>query len=237
MQNSIKKNFALSLITLGMLAIGIFSIVLVKAYYKTDQDALHQDTNLPSLLQLELENEQLAKENEKLWDELTRLQAGQSAAALASEQLEEAKKNAALVGLTGPGIRIILDDSDLDRSSEYGNYVIHEEYLRTLINILWNGGAEAIAVNNQRVTTHTEIFCSGAFIQINGTRQMPPYKIVAIGNQSNLTSALQFYFWDKLGEYQQQYGITRKLETPEEPLTVPAGKQYPYNYTEPVKEG
>ncbi len=232
-----KKNTALSLITIGMVIIGIFSLTLVKAYYQANQDSQRPDASLPSLLQLELENEQLAKENDKLWGELTRLQAGQSAAALASQQLDEATRNAGLTKLTGPGIMIILDDSDLDRNSEYGYYVIHEEYLRTLINILWNGGAEAIAVNNQRITTHTEIFCSGAFIQINGTRQMPPYRIAAIGNQENLKSALQFYFWDKLGEYQQLYGITRKLEIPTESLTVPASKQQSYRFAEPVKEG
>jgi len=233
----LKNNAAVGLITLGMLAIGIFSVILVKSYYKANQDSIRPDASLPSLLQLELENEQLAKENEKLWKELTRIQAGQSAAALASQQLDEANRNAGLLEMSGPGIVITLDDSDQDRNSEYGNYVIHEEYLRTLINILWNGGAEAIAVNNQRITTHTEIFCSGAFIQINGTRQMPPYRIVAIGDQNNLKSALKFYFWDKLGEYQQQYGITRKLETPTEPLTIPAGKQHNYKYAEPVKEG
>ncbi|NLI90651.1 MAG: DUF881 domain-containing protein [Peptococcaceae bacterium] len=233
----IKKNGALGLITLGMLIIGIFTLIIIKVYYKANQDSLRPDANLPSLLQLELENEQLAKENEKLWSELSRVQAGQSAAALASQQMDEANMNAGLVKLSGPGIRIILDDSSLDRNTEYGNYVIHEEYLRNLINILWNGGAEAIAVNNQRITTHTEIFCSGAYIQINGTRQMPPYTIVAIGEQNHLKSALQFYFWDKLGEFQQQYGITRKLETPKEPLTVPAGKQVEFRYAEPVKEG
>lgn len=233
----LKNKAAIGLITLGMLVIGIFSFLLVKSYYKVSEDSTRSDASLPSLLQLELENEQLAKENDKLWKELTRLQAGQSAAALASQQLEEANRNAGLLEMTGPGIVIILDDSNQDRNSEYGNYVIHEEYLRTLINILWNGGAEAIAVNNQRVTTHTEVFCSGAFIQINGTRQMPPYRIVAIGDQNNLKSALQFYFWDKLGEYQQQYGIIRKLETPTELLTVPAGRQYNYKYADPVKEG
>lgn len=231
------KKLAVSLITLGMLTIGIFSVILVKSYYKANSETQPTDANLPSLLQLELENEQLAKENEKLWNELSKLQAGQSAAVLTSEQIEEASMNAGLIPLSGLGIRIMLDDSDLDRDSEYGNYVIHEEYLRTLINILWNGGAEAIAVNNQRISTHTEIFCSGAFIQINGTRQMPPYNIIAIGNQDNLKSALQFYFWDKLGEYQQEYGITRKLEVPAEPVSVPAAKEYSYKYVEPVKEG
>jgi len=231
-----KKNSALSLITIGMIIIGFLGMGLIKSY-QTPRDANVTDASLPNLLQLELENEQLAKENAKLWEELAKIQAGQSAAALASEQIEEASINAGLVPLTGLGIVITLDDSDYERSSEYENYVIHEEYLRTLINILWNGGAEAIAVNNQRITTHTEIFCSGSYIQINGTRQMPPYKIVAIGNQDNLQSALQFYFWDKLGEYQQQYGITRKLEVPSEPLRVPAAIERNYMYAEPVKEG
>jgi len=232
-----KKNGSLGLITLGMLIVGILILVTIKAYYKSNQGSLRPDASLPSLLQLELENEQVAQENEKLLSELSRVQAGQSAAALASQQLDEANMNAGLVKLSGPGIKIILDDSSLDRNAEYGNYVIHEEYLRTLINILWNGGAEAIAVNNQRITTHTEIFCSGAYIQINGTRQMPPYIIIALGDQNHLKSALQFYFWDKLGEYQQQYGITRKLETPKDPLPVPAAKLYEYRYAEPVKEG
>jgi len=219
-----------------MLLVGILAMTLIKAYYNSNPDN-RSDVNLPSLLQLEIENEQLSKENEKLWEELTRLHAGQSAAALASQQLEQAKLNAGLLAVSGPGIRIILDDSDFDRTSQYGNYVIHEEYLRTLINILLNGGAEAIAVNDQRIATHSEIFCSGSYIQINGTRQMPPYVILAIGNQNHLQSALQFYFWDKLGEYQQQYGITRKLEVPEEPITVPAARQHNYRFAEPVKEG
>lgn len=233
----VRKQRALGIIALSMIVIGFFSVILFKGYYKDSQEPRPQDASLPNLLQLELENEQLAKENEKLWKDLTGLQAGQSAAALASEQLNQAKMNAGLIKLTGPGLIITLDDSQLERDQEYGNYVIHEEYLRTLVNILWNGGAEAIAINDQRITTHTEIFCSGAYIQINGTRQMPPYRIVAIGDQDNLESALQFYFWDKLGEYQQQYGITRKLDVPAEPLTVPAGEERSYRFVQPLKEG
>lgn len=232
-----KNKSAVILITVSMLIVGIFATIILKAYDKNDVVSL-PDLNLPSLLQLEIENEQLTKENEKLWKELTRIQAGQSAAALASEKLEEGKVNAGYLPLTGKGIRIILDDSEeLERESQFANYVIHEEYIRSLVNILWNGGAEAIAVNDQRITTHTEIFCSGAFIQINGTRQMPPYEILAIGNQNNLQSALQFYFWDKLGEYQEQYGITRQLDIPEESITIPSAKEYRYRYAEPVKEG
>jgi len=106
-----KKNSALSLITIGMIIIGFLGMGLIKSY-QTPRDANVTDASLPNLLQLELENEQLAKENAKLWEELAKIQAGQSAAALASEQIEEASINAGLVPLTGLGIVITLDDSD-----------------------------------------------------------------------------------------------------------------------------
>jgi uncharacterized protein YlxW (UPF0749 family) len=234
-----KKLMARLMISVGMLLIGVFIVIVIKSYM-TGQNASSQEVNLPSLLQLEMENEQLAGENDKLLAELTKYQAGASAEALASEQLEQAKISSGLVALSGPGIIIVLDDSDRDRSTgnvNDGNYYIHEEYLRAIVNALWNGGAEAVAINDQRITSNTEIFCSGSYIQINGTRQMPPYNIVAIGSQSDLKSALQFYMWDILGDYQKQFGITREPIYPKEPVTVPAAKQYTYKYAQPVKEG
>ncbi|MDR0433722.1 MAG: DUF881 domain-containing protein [Gracilibacteraceae bacterium] len=194
-------------------------------------------TGLPGLLQLEIENEGLAAENERLRQELTQLQNSRNVSALAGEQMDAARLNAGQVELTGPGIRVVLDDAVVRESEGYGNYVIHEQYLRQLVNVLWSGGAEAIAVNDQRVTGQTEIFCSGAFIQINGTRQSPPYRIVALGNQSDLRAALQFYFWDKLGYYQQQYGITRELEIPTQHLSVPAAKTRPIRFAAQAREG
>lgn len=232
----VNKNKALGLITAGLLLVSFFMTIVLKSYNSSNKNTQPQEVNVTNLLQLELENEQMAKENKRLATEMTQVQAGQSAEMLASQQLAGAIMNAGQVAVTGKGIRITLDDSIQDRDSEASNYVIHEEYLRTIVNALWNGGAEAIAVNNQRLTTHSEIFCNGSFIQINGTRQMPPYEIIAIGNQNNLNGALQFYLWDKLGEYQQLYGITRKLESPAEPLNVPAAKTYEYQYAEPVKE-
>ena len=111
-----------------------------------------------------------------------------------------------------------------------------EQYIRYILNALWNGVAEAVAVNGQRVTTNTEVYCLGSYIQINGTPQMPPYVIDAIGDTNNLSAALKFYHWDELGVLQQQYGITRKLEVLKEDM-IPAGKLRDYHYAEPVKEG
>jgi len=232
------KNTTLCLITIGMVFIGYFSVIAFEAF-GTKEHTSAQDTSFSNLLQYVAENQQLTNANEKLQAELSKYQAGATQEAIASEQLEKAKIDAGLIELTGPGILITLDDSNKPRDSqaELAQYLIHEEYLRAIVNALWNGGAKAIAINNQRLTTHTEIFCSGSYIQINGTRQMPPYKIVAIGNQNDLKSALEFYLWYLLDEYQQLYGIIRDPEYPIEPVTVPAAKQFTYRFAEPVKEG
>ena len=116
-------------------------------------------------------------------------------------------------------------------------FVIHEEYIRDILNALWNGDAEAIAVNGQRITTNTEVFCAGSYIQINGTIQMPPHVIEAIGETNTLSAGLKlFYRWFQLGNYQEQYGITRKLERLSK-IVIPAGKLPDYHFAEPVKEG
>lgn len=223
------NNTGLKIITVVALLTGLFLSLVVRVYYQQDKNTT-QEATIPSLMQLEIENEQLAKENQKLTEQLSKIESGEN-----TQQLESAMMNAGLVALKGTGIRIILDDAKDVANPQEANF-IHEEYIRELINILWNGGAEAIAVNNQRVTSRTEIFCSGSYIQINGTRQMPPYIITAIGNQSNLQSALNFYVWDRLGDYQERYGITRKLEVPEEMLMVPAGIFSEYKYAQAAKE-
>ncbi|MDR1070840.1 MAG: DUF881 domain-containing protein [Gracilibacteraceae bacterium] len=233
MEGAARKNWPL---TAAVFLVVLLTVTLLKSNLTATAEPSYP-TGLPGLLQLEIENERLAAENERLRQDLTQLQNSQNGSALASEQMDTARLNAGQIELTGSGIRVTLDDALERENSGYGNYVIHEEYLRQLVNVLWSGGAEAIAINDQRVTGQTEIFCSGAFIQINGTRQSPPYKIVALGNQSDLRAALQFYFWDKLGYYQQQYGITRELEIPVQPLTVPAAKTHAIRFAAQAREG
>lgn len=227
-----------SLIAMASILIGFLFVLLLKAQGISGNLGARSETAVPNLIQTEQENQQLSADNEKLRQELAKYSQGQSASALANQQLQEAKMNAGLIALTGPGIRITLDDSKREATGQDdpNNYLIHEQYIRIIFNALWNGGAEAIAVNGQRVTTNTEVFCGGSYIQINGTRQMPPYVIEAIGDSHNLQAALKFYGWDKLGDFQQQYGITRQLDNLSK-IMIPAGKLREYRYAEPVKEG
>jgi len=227
-----------SLLGLASILIGFLFIILLKTQGVAGSQVALQETAVPSLIQTEQENQQFSVENEKIQLELVKYAQGQSASTLANQQVQEAKMSAGLIAVTGPGVRITLDDSKRAAIGQEDPrlFVIHEQYIREIFNALWNGGAEAIAVNGQRVTTNTEVFCSGSYIQINGTRQMPPYVIEAIGDTNTLSAALNFYGWFKLGDLQQQYGITRKIEVLKE-VMIPAGKLRDYHYAEPVKEG
>jgi len=232
------QNKERSLLGLASILVGFLFVILLKAQGTVGSQLTRQETALPSLIQTEQENQQISEDNEKIQQELVKYAEGQNASALANQQLQEAQMNAGAVAVTGPAVRITLDDSKRVAigQEDPNNFLIHEQYIREIFNALWNGGAEAIAVNGQRVTTNTEVFCAGSYIQINGTRQMPPYVIDAIGDTNNLSAALKFYGWDKLGDFQQQYGITRKLDVLPE-VIIPAGKLRDYRYAEPVKEG
>lgn len=225
------------LVSVAALALGIMFMTLLKANGVQGSSGARAENPIPSLIQVEQENLQLKNDNAKLWQELAKFQEGQNTSSLVREQLASAQLNAGLTELKGPGIRIILDDSRTEErnADDPYYYVIHEEYIRQLVNWLWNGGAEGISVNGQRIMSNTEVFCSGSFIQINQTRQMPPYIIEAVGDVNHLQSALKFYFWDRLGEYQEQYGITRSLVVPKEPIVIPAGTPQRFRYAEPIK--
>lgn len=228
-----------SLLGLASMLLGFLFIILLKAQGVTGSQAVLPESAMPTLIQTEQENQQLSTDNEKLKQELAKYGQDQSASDLANQQIHDAKMNAGLIGVAGPGLRITLDDSKRAAVGEEDPmlFLIHEQYLRGIFNALWNGGAEAIAINGQRVTTNTEVYCSGSYIQVNGTRQMPPYVIEVIGDVNTLSGALNFYYnWVKLGDLQKQNGITRKLEVLSK-VVIPAGNLREYHFAQPVKEG
>jgi len=228
-----------SLLGLASVLLGFLFIILLKTQGAAGSQMVLPETAVPSLIQTEQENQLLSAENEKIQLEVGKYTQGQSASTLANQQLQDAKMNAGLVEVFGQGLRITLDDSKrvVKEQDDPKLFLIHEQYIRGIFNALWNGGAEAIAVNGQRVTINTEVFCSGSYIQISGTRQMPPYIIEAIGDTNTLKSALNFYYdWFRLGDLQDQNGITRKIEVLSK-VVIPAGKLREYHYAEPVKEG
>ena len=99
--------------------------------------------------------------------------------------------------LIGPGVIITLKDGDAKLSSDP---IVHDGDLIEVVNALKNAGAEAISINDQRITTRTEISCAGNIITINGEKIGAPFVIKAIGSASRLYTSMNIYngYLDKL---------------------------------------
>jgi len=98
-----------------------------------------------------------------------------------------------LAGLTkvrGPGIIVRVTDAPKPPPGIPAEGIVHDIDLLTMVNELRNAGAEAIAINDQRVVATTAIRCVGTLITVNGVTISPPYEIVAIGDPDKLTKAL-----------------------------------------------
>ncbi|MHB1133235.1 MAG: DUF881 domain-containing protein [Chloroflexota bacterium] len=110
-----------------------------------------------------------------------------------STALKREQERAGLTPLQGPGIKVTLDDSPIKNvpaGDEAGDYLVHEFFLRDIVNVLWAGGAEGISLNGERIVPTTSIYCVGSTILVNSTRLSPPYVFLAIGDSAKLQAAL-----------------------------------------------
>jgi uncharacterized protein YlxW (UPF0749 family) len=106
-------------------------------------------------------------------------------------RLDELKVRAGLTPRTGDGVMVQLDDArnvsvtarDLDRS------ICHSTDLTDILNTAWKGGAEAIAINDERIVSSSSVYCVGSTIMVNGTLMSPPFNIAVIGPQNSLLGA------------------------------------------------
>ncbi len=145
---------------------------------------------------LERERENLKREIETLEKNLKKIEKN----ALKNQGLLdkynfELKKSQTYLGLLparGPGVEIVLGDSpSVPPGADPNNYLIHDYDLRVIVNALLKGGAEGIAINNQRLIFNSTIRCVGATIMVNSVRLAPPYLVKAIGSPSKLQKALK----------------------------------------------
>ena len=93
------------------------------------------------------------------------------------DALAAARLAAGLTAVGGPGVVLRLDDP----ASGDPDGVVTSRDLRILVDELWLAGAEAIAINGERVTSTTAVLDIGSSILANSAYLAPPYTISAIG--------------------------------------------------------
>ncbi|WP_426244648.1 DUF881 domain-containing protein [Nocardioides sp. LHG3406-4] len=88
--------------------------------------------------------------------------------------------------VTGPGVVFQVNDAEGGDETQ----VVRDDDLAILVDGLWAAGAEAIAINGQRLTARTSIQNSGRAIHVNTRPLAPPYTVEVIGNQDTLPARL-----------------------------------------------
>ncbi|WP_097922990.1 MULTISPECIES: DUF881 domain-containing protein [Streptomyces] len=110
---------------------------------------------------------------------------------------------ALLAGATpveGPGVKLVVDDAkDTDQGGggprESTGFAdtgrVRDRDMQRVVNGLWESGAEAIAINGQRLTALSAIRAAGDAILVDNRPLVPPYTVLAVGDGKKLVTAFQ----------------------------------------------
>lgn len=95
----------------------------------------------------------------------------------------------------GPGLVITINDAiiNFDEDTQYDvmSKILHDSDMALIINELRSSGAEAISINNHRVTPSTAVVCNSAFLGFDdGSREAAPFNIYVIGNADLIEESL-----------------------------------------------
>jgi uncharacterized protein YlxW (UPF0749 family) len=141
-----------------------------------------------------------------------------------NDDLEAARLAAGLIPLTGTGIVLQMEDSQqpVADGDSADDYLVGAHDIRAVVEELWLAGAEAVAVNGERMTPTSAIIDIGSTVLANSAYLVTPYRITAIG-PSDLYQQLSAApgFVDFVRARAQRYGIRVSFAEPSS-VDVPA---------------
>lgn len=151
----------------------------------------------------------------------------------AAEAVAELELAAGTTPVVGPGIVLTLDDAPADadgvdpqlRGGTPAVSRVNDRDLQAVVNGLWLAGAEAIAINDVRLSSRAPIRSAGEAVLVDFQPLSPPYVIEALGRPADLEVA----FMDgtagrALQALSSLTGITWELERDDE-LRLPAANE------------
>jgi uncharacterized protein YlxW (UPF0749 family) len=100
-----------------------------------------------------------------------------------ARRLREVQMWAGTTAMAGPGLEVRLSDSDREvkTDDDRESLSVQDVDLQLVVNALWEAGAEAVAVNGQRLVATSPIRAAGETITVNFRPLVPPYEVKAIG--------------------------------------------------------
>ncbi|KKK07680.1 DUF881 domain-containing protein [Micromonospora sp. HK10] len=185
--------------------------------------------------QREVETDRLTARADQLREEVGR----QRDAALGGSQASRLRNLEAGTGLgrvRGDGVVVRLADAAGDDDGVTGTNVgpprVLYSDLQKVANALWAAGAEAIAINGQRLTATTTIRSAGEAILVDYRPVTSPYEVVAIGPGSMRDRFDDSRAADLMRDVARKTGLSFGVKDAED-LTLPAAPQPRLRYAVP----
>ncbi|NEE04014.1 DUF881 domain-containing protein [Phytoactinopolyspora halotolerans] len=229
-----KPRMSASLV-LGMLALGLLLSVAIVQKEGTASVASAEREGLAERIRgQEQQTERLQDAVSSLQAEIAELEDRQLQSSARGQRLRESLQNlqgsAGTAAVAGPGASVVLDDAEHPEETEKPEYaVVLDVDLQRVVNGLWIAGAEAISINDQRVTSLSPIRMANNVINVNGRPLSPPYEVLAIGDSRTLASD---FSEGPGGDYLRSAGKDgiRYTVRVEESVRLPAGSSMSISY-------
>jgi uncharacterized protein YlxW (UPF0749 family) len=220
---------ATSLVLLGLLA----AVAVVQVQRRAPAAAQTRQALIREIDQRTADTDQLQEGVEALRAEVGQAQRAALGLSDRGEALEDHIGRLELwtgvVPVTGPGLRVIVDDappaSGVDQPASGGADAtrVLDRDLQVLVNGLWAAGAEAVAINGQRITVLAAIRSAGDAILVDYRPLNPPYTVEAIGDPGALEPAFaETAAGRELQLVKETFGIRFDVSAVEH-LKLPAG--------------
>lgn len=175
--------------------------VLSNKNIESNMSSYDKNDIISEIESLKKEKEELTATNSKLSNELKQME--ETAAKDGDlgkdikNQLDNARMHLGVVDVKGQGIVLTISpkSSIFGSNQSDNNRDLGEEELVHIVNLLWYSGAEAISVNDIRITPQTGIKTAGNGIAIGSSGKVyPKDKIIvkAIGDKARLNVGISF---------------------------------------------
>lgn len=177
------------------------------------------------------------EQTREISSEVAGLQADATATAERAQALQQQARrlgmSAGSYAVTGPGLQVTVDDADPSAGEE--GQVLDTD-LQSLVNGLWVAGAEAVSINDQRITGRSWIRGAAEAITVNGRSLRRPYVVRAIGNPDTIEAR---FFESEAGQawldWKRNFGVRFETVT-QESLDVPGRTVGDLRYAEASRE-
>lgn len=189
---NIKKGKITITIVLGFVCFILLFIMFMQFKTVQQTDITSIETMRESELKMEFNNwktkyEEVSKKLEEVKEKKQEyeetINSSKEASAIADKELTDVNKILGKTDVKGEGVVVTLSDNEMNH--------IDANDLLLLVNELKIAGAEAISINDERITNMSDIVdINTTIIKVNGQRLIGPYVVKAIGNQKYLESGL-----------------------------------------------